>query len=165
MKRSWLRGIVGLAAGILLAFGGYLWLYPTHFSPEARMAKSFGADPKNYHDVSVMQRKAQNDRALSEEEIAQLKALSEDTNKYVRVRAVSALSNLTDTPQAPEAMLIVRVRLTDTEWLVRQKALNALYKLKAPDVRTEAERMLHDSNSEVKSEANKILSRPTKSGV
>ncbi len=94
---------MGFSIGALLTFSGFLALYPTRLSPEAREAALIGADPRSYIDARSLQRKAQNENNLSLDEIARMRVLSQNSSWQIRVRVLSALSHLTDSAHACEA--------------------------------------------------------------
>ena len=161
MPRPFLRWIIGAGIGISLIMAGYLFLYPKYFSPQAKVAKQLGIPPSAYVEVNELEMKSGKNKKLSESEVERLKNLAENENSNIRNHAVSALGYLADSDQAENARDIVRSKLNDPEREVRLLALKALFRLKATDIGSVAQKMMKDSDENVRSKAEDIYKKVT----
>lgn len=145
--------ILGLALLVLIC----AYLYPRYFSPQARAGRSYGYDPPTYVAVTELQYRSKQHKQLDDEDLGQLLQLSNDANPFIRVNALTALSQTRGTRQAVFAASIARRKLTDGHPLVRTYALNALSRLMAPDAIQAARNMLNDPDASVRKEARRIV--------
>jgi HEAT repeat protein len=106
--------------------------------------------------VRQLQEVAVKRHQLDPAELAEIKVLVNDPDQFVRARALTALFSLGGGGQSKTAAAIARGKLTDQKGLVRQYALSALARLKAPDAASTAKKMLRDPDPHVRERAAQI---------
>jgi len=154
------RYVIGGCTGVLLAVCIYWWIvYPRYFSPLAKQARLSGSDPITFAEVHDFQERAQKTKRLTSRDLDRLSILANDKSTTIQIRALSALFYSADTDQADKASSIARTKLADSSGLVRQYALSALYRLKAPDTLMQAQQMRTDSQAGVRAKAEVIIKK------
>ncbi len=122
-------------------------------------AVRYGHEPRAFVMVRSLLDKAEQTKQLSDREFADLVRYADHNDPFIRVRVLTALFYLGETPHANEAREVAKARLSDSEWLVRVYALRALHRLQEPDITQIARKMADDVDVRVKEEAQKILQR------
>jgi len=115
------------------------------------------SDSPALSEVRQLQHRVIREKSLPPAAMARLKVLVNDPSPFVRARALTALGGLAGSKQAPSAIDIARTKVADREPLVRQYALSALEKLKAPDLRAQARKLLADPDANVRARAEALL--------
>lgn len=118
-----------------------------HLSPEY-LAK---------RDLVAPLQRVRGSRPFTPQEMQILRQFARDPDRFIRCRALSALSYVRDPQQRKEAIFIALERLKDEEWVVRVYALRALGLLGATDAVPHILPLLNDPQPEVREEAKKTL--------
>ncbi len=160
--------LIGLGIGIVIVLAGYLYLYPTHFSPEAQTARNMGVDPAAYVYSNRILKGVEKGKKLTSGDYARIVALTNyhSHNRVgwtIRVRAVEALAGAAGTPNASAATSLTEKMLNARSANVRQRALGTLWKLNRQVGKAAATRALQDPDPYVRRFAHLLLTgwRPT----
>lgn len=151
------RRTVAICAGIVAAAAVLAWLYPTHFSPEARMAEALGYSPSDYLSVHDLSRAALAQRRLTPDQWVRLRELAAASDWRIQARALSLLPHLSG--QAPLAIALARPYLTSKRPVLRATALVALVRLGAPDARQQVATLELDPSDTVRQIARDQIGR------
>jgi len=99
-------------------------------------------------------------RPYTEQEMNLLRRAIVDSNKYIRVVAISALEEAKHDPkQREEAVKLIVPLLKDSEWIVRSYAVTALARLNARETVFQILPLLNDPKPEVREDARKALEK------
>ena len=90
-------------------------------------------------------------------DLHRLETLCSDSNFFFRAKAITALSWINQPEAQKMVPSLAKVMLADGEPLVRNNALNALRRIKYPDLRAVAEKMKDDPDEMVRKVALKVI--------
>ncbi len=154
--------LIGLGLGVLIVLAGYLYLYPTHFSPQAQTARNMGVDPAAYVDSNRILAGVENGKKLTGDDYSRIVALTNyhshnNVGWTIRVRAVEALAGAASTPNAAAATSLTERMLNSKSANVRQRAIATLWRLNRQDGRIAANKELQDPDPYVRRMAHLLL--------
>lgn len=152
----------GFTAGIALALAAYLYLYPTHFSEDAHLARSIGVSPRSYIESKRLWKEGvENKQPLSDSDfqsaLSLLRYHIHQKGWAVRARAVEALRASSGTHNEAAAQTAVQGALSDPSYVVRRQALISLWRLDPVAGHTAALKDENDSSDAVRRTAYLLL--------
>lgn len=149
---------IGIAAFGVTAGNGIRYVLQDN-SADAQLARANGFDVHEYKSVKGAEIKARDRRTLSPDEFHEVQTLAESSTPAIRVRALTSLYFLGDSPLRQQAITLAKSKIKDPNGPVRQYALSALSRLKDPDAKTLALAMKNDPHEGVRAKAAIILAK------
>jgi hypothetical protein len=154
--------LIVFGLGIAIVLAGYVYLYPTHFSPQAQTARNMGVDPAAYVDSNRILKGVEKGKKLTGDDYSRIVALTNyhshnNVGWTIRVRAVEALAGAAGTPNASAATSLTEKMLNAKSANVRQRAIATVWRLNPQDGRVAANKALQDPNPYVRRMAHLLL--------
>jgi HEAT repeat protein len=148
------RWITGVCVGMCLPVAYLLVRGYVHRNDKyARTAQLAGIDVDTWAEVNRFYDHAAQTHTLSPEELRQANRLLANRNMEVRMRTISGLGCCNDPVTAPDALRMIRTKLSDPDSVIRRKCLMNLRKLNDPDIGKEAAVLVADPDKMVRDTA------------